>query len=252
MMMPRLTVLLILLLAVAEPTPAEGPRAQSTLAEVLTCYDQALGGAAAFDDIDNLRIELDIAEPGFEVRGTYVASRDGRMRIDIYAGEQRVFAEGLDGAEAWQWTPDGGVTESNARGAAALRNGVEAPGRLWTLRQLRERGLQVERVDPAPQARDGERQLRLTRADGPVLDYFLDRQTCLPTREMSRRAFHPDVDPTEVLVETVFSEPFTVDGVLRFRRSEQRNLDNGEWLGTTAVRSVEHNVKLTDGFFSAR
>jgi len=174
------------------------------------------------------------------------------MRIDILAGEQRVFAEGLDGTRAWQWTPDGGMTESNAKGAAALRNGVEAPGRLWTLTQLSERGLQVERVDAAPPARDGEWQLRLARADGSVLEYFLDRETCLPTREMSRRAFHPDVDLTEVLVETAFSEPFTFNGVLRFRRSEQHNLDNGAWLGTTLLRSVEQNVELGAGFFSAR
>lgn len=174
------------------------------------------------------------------------------MRIDIYAGEQRVFAEGLDGTCAWQWTPDGGVTEPDVKGAAALRNGVEAPGRLWTLEQLRGRRLRIEQPEPRPMASDSEWQLRLTRTDGSVLDYFLDRESCRPTREVSRRAFHPDVDPTEVLVETAYREPFTVNGVLRFRRSEQHNLDNGEWLGTTVLRSVEQNVELTEGFFSAR
>jgi len=64
---------------------------------------------------------------------------------------------------------------------------------------------------PGPQAPHGERQLRLTRADGSVVDHFLDRDSCLPTREVSRRAFHPNVDATEVLVETVHGEPFAVD-----------------------------------------
>jgi len=245
----RSAAVLILLFALAKPALANG---LADLDGVQGCHALALGGAAAFEPIDNLRIELDIAEPGFEVRGTYVASRDGRMRIDIFASEQRVFAEGLDGTRAWQWTPSRGVTEPNAEGAATLRNGVEAPGRFWTLEQLRERGLQVELVDAAPRALDNELQLRLTRADGSVLHYFLDRESCRPTREVSRRAFHPDVDPTEVQVETIFSEPFTVDGVLRFRRTEQRNLDNGEWLGTTVVRSVEQNVELPEGYFSAK
>jgi len=223
-----------------------------TLDEILACNAAALGGADALAAVSNLRLELDIAEPGFEVQGTYVASRDGAMRIDIIAGDQRVFAEGLHDGQAWQWTPDTGVTASSAKGAAALRNGIESPGRFWTLAQLRERGLQVELLEPGPDAADGEWQLRLTSDDGPVLDYFLDRKSCLPAREVSRRAFHPDVDPTEVAVETAFSEPVTVNGVVRFRHSEQHNLDNGEWLGTTVVREIEQNVELEDDFFSAR
>ena len=75
---------------------------------------------------------------------------------------------------------------------------------------------------PGPLARPGEWQLRLTRADGSAFDYFLDRETCLPTREVSQRAFHPDVDPTEVRVETAFSEHERVGEVLRLRRSESR------------------------------
>ena len=224
----------------------------AALDDILACNAAALGGSAAFETIDNLRIELDIREPTFEVEGTYVASRDGFMRIDIRADGQRVFAEGLNAHGAWQWNPDAGVSAANAAGAAALRNGIESPGRFWTLAQLRGRGLGVELLEPGPLAREDEWQLRLTPAGGPVLDYFLARETCLPTREVSSRAFHPDVDATEVLIETSFSEPERIHGVLRFRRGESRNLATGEWLGTTVVRSVEQNVKLADDFFDAR
>jgi hypothetical protein len=221
----------------------------SPLDEILRCNAEALGGEAAFARIDNLRIELDIRESGFEVTANYVASRAGYMRIDITAGGQPVFAEGLDGARAWQWTPEAGVTTSSAAGAAALRNGVESPGRFYTLRQLRDRGARLELVEPGPLARPEEWQLRFIRDDGSVIDHFIDRESCLPTRELSRRALHPDVDSTEVLIETVHSEPFTVDGLLRFRRDEQRSVESGEWLGTTTLRSVEHNLSLPEGFF---
>jgi hypothetical protein len=219
------------------------------LVGVLACNGSAVGGEHALERIDNLRIQLDIREPAFEVTGTYVASRDGRMRIDIRAGGERVFAEGLNDGRAWQWTPGAGVTASRAEGAAALRHGIDSPGRFWTLGQLRGRGLVIELLETGPLARDGEWQLRLTRDDSSVLDYFLDRETCLPTREMTQRAFHPDVDATEVPIETVFSDPERIDGVLRFRRGESRNLDTGEWLGTTVVRSIEHNIALPEGYF---
>lgn len=226
--------------------------AADALDDLLACNAAALGGDAAFEAVNNLRIELDIREPTFEVRGDYVASREGFMRIDIYAGEQRVFAEGLNAGGAWQWTPDSGLKASAAAAAAALRNGIEAPGRFWTLQQLRARGLRIELLEDAALAKGGEWQLRMTRPDGSSFDYFIARETCLPTREVSQRAFHPDVDPTEVPVETAFSEPFTVDGVTRFRRGESRRLDTGEWLGTTALLNLGHDIEPGAAVFDAR
>jgi hypothetical protein len=222
-----------------------------SLGRILHCNAQALGGDAAFREVRNLRLELDIREPGLEARATYVASRDGRMRIDVMVDGRRVFAEGLDGKRAWQWSPDAGSRDPGAVGAAALRNGVEAPGRFWTLGQLYSRGLNVEWLEPGPMARPDEWQLRVRRADASVMDYFVARSDCLPTREVSRRAFHPDADPTEVLVETLYSQPERVGGLLRFRRSESRDLSNGKWLGTTVLRTLEHNVELAEGFFEA-
>lgn len=245
-----LRILLFLCLAGANSTVRA-----SSLDEILLCNAEALGGEAAFDRVGNLRIELDIREPGFEVTATYVASRDGRMRIDIFSGGEHAFTEGLDGGRAWQWTPEGGVSSQSAAGAAALRHGIEAPGRFWTLGQLRARGAQLELVETGPSegplARPQEWRLTLTRKDGSVIDYFVDRESCLPTREISRRALHPDADAAEVLIETVHADPVRIDGVLRFRRGEQHDLGTGEWLGTTVVRGVEHNVGLPEGFFEA-
>jgi hypothetical protein len=222
------------------------------LGDILRCNAEALGGDDAFARVDNLRIELDIEEPGFEVTGTWVGSRDGRMRIDVHAGGERVFAEGLDGERAWQWTPGDGVSLSDAQGKAALRHGIEAPGRFYTLQQLRARGARIELLEPGSQARGGEWQIRLAREDGTDIDFFLDRSSCLLTREVSHRAFHPDIDRTEVLIQTVHGEPVEVDGVLRFRLGESSNLATGEWLGTTRVRAVQHNVVLAEAFFEAQ
>lgn len=240
---------LILMSCLAGAVSASAPE---TLEEVLACHAEAIGGERALGAVDNLRIVLDIREPTFEVRGTYVATRDGQMRIDIFAGQQRVFAEGLNEEGAWQWIPDAGVTASNAAGAATLKRGIESPGRFWTLGQLQARGLDIELLEAGPLANAGEWQLRLTRDDGSTFDYFLDRETCLPTREVSRRAFHPDADATVVPLETAYSEPERFDGVMRFRRGESRNLGTDEWLGTTVVRSFEHNVVLPEGYFEAR
>lgn len=242
---PPLRMLILAACLISFPHAA---RADS-LEQALACNAAAVGGMPQLSEIDTLRFDLDIREPTFAVQGRYVASRAGKMRVDIYADGERVFAEGLVGDEAWQWTPEG-RTVAGPESAATLRHGIEAPGRFWTLRALQRRGLQVELLDPGPQAKAGEWQFRLTRADGSRYDYFIDRLSCLPTREVSRRALHPDVDPTVVTIETAYSEPFKVDGVLRFRVSEQRDLDSGEWLGTTRIVDVTQGLELAASFFA--
>jgi len=34
-----------------------------------------------------------------------------------------------------------------------------------------------------------------------------------------------------------------------FTRSDNSNADTGEWLGTTLVRSVEHNIEVANDYF---
>ena len=68
-------------------------------------------------------------------------------------------------------------------------------------------------------------------------------------RERDYRAFHPAIDATRVTVETRHEGELWVDGVLRFRRSENSNVETGEWLGTSIVRSVEHNIELDEDYF---
>jgi len=94
-----------------------------------------------------------------------------------------------------------------------------------------------------------QRRFTLALDSGSQLDYFIDRYSCLPTREISRRALHPDADPTAVAIETSWREPFTVDGVVRFRVSEHYDADSGAWLGTTRILRVRQGVALAEGFF---
>jgi hypothetical protein len=53
-------------------------------------------------------------------------------------------------------------------------------------------------------------------------------------------------------VETRYEGGSWVDGVLRFTRTENINADTGEWMGTTIVRSVEHNIEVEDDYFQPR
>jgi len=84
------------------------PGVAQDLESILEKNTEAHGGTGNFERIGNVRFQLAIREPGFKISGTYVATRDGNMRIDIEAGGQRVFSEGLYQNQAWQWTPGSG------------------------------------------------------------------------------------------------------------------------------------------------
>ncbi len=233
--MSRSFLLSLSLISLAIPAYAQD------LDSILALNATAQGGDR-LEQITSVRHHLSIKEPGFEVAGTYVASRAGSMRIDIEADGKHVFSEGLDAKGAWEWSPEGGVGAQSEAGAAALLHGIEMPGHFYTLQAVRDRGAGVTLAGAVTEAERSEWQIHVVMADGFERDYFIDQSTHRLTRQRDHRAFHPDVDPTPVTVETRFEDPQWIDGVLVFMREEQANLDSGEWLGTTRVQSVEFNI----------
>jgi hypothetical protein len=223
-------------------------RAQD-LDTILELNTSAHGGSGNFSKIENVRFLLNISEPGFEVSGTYLATRDGNMRIDIEADGERVFSEGLFRGNAWQWTPGKGMEEQDAPAAAALRHGIESPGRFFSIEQVRERGASITLVGEVADGDGKQWQLRLVLPDGFSRDYFIDQESGRTVRERDYRAFHPAVDARKETIETRYGGEHWVDGVLRFTQSENRNADSGAWLGTTKVLSVEHNIDVADEYF---
>jgi hypothetical protein len=219
---------------------------------ILELNAAAHGGADNFKRIENVRFQLTISEPGFEVSGTYVATRHGSMRIDIEADGQRVFSEGLHQGQAWQWKPGSGFEDQDGEAAAALRHGIDSPGRFFTMNQVRERGATITLEGAVPEGDPQQWQLRIVLPDGFSRDYFIDQESGRTVRERDYRAFHPALDATRETVETRFDGELWMDGVLRFTRSENINADTGDWLGTTSVRSVEHNIDIAEGHFQPR
>src|ERR1700730_7082996 len=114
-----------------------------TVEEVIERNTNAMGGRAAIEAIQTVEVSLHIGDPNFEVDGVYHAARPGRMRIDIMANGKRVLMERFDGEKGWQWNgkeeKKEGVTPT-----AALRHGVELPGNLFGLHEMRERGHRIE------------------------------------------------------------------------------------------------------------
>ena len=219
--------------------------------EIVQRNTQAMGGRMAIEAVKAIEVDLHIADPGFEVDGKYWAARPGRMRIDIFADGKHVYTEAFDGDRGWKWKGKGSeVEEESAKAIAALRHGVELPGKIFGLHELRQRG---HRIDLAKrEAIDGTNYhvFRVTLADGYTTTLYVDPGSWLVTRRRDVRPLHVDVDPTPTTIETNFSDFRKIDGVLFAFLSKDADLATGKVLETSRVRSVKVNPQLDALMFS--
>ena len=173
------------------------------------------------------------------------------MRIDVLAHGKHVYTEAFDGDRGWQWKGKGvAIEEESAEATAALRHGVELPGKLVGLHELRQRG---HRVDLAGRERiDGidYYALRITMNDESATTLYVDARNWLITRRRDVRPLHVDIDPTPTTIESRFSDFRKVGGVLFAFASTDTDLATRDVLETTTVRSIKVNLQFNATIFS--
>ena len=122
-------------------------RSPNTVDEVIDRNTKAMGGRQAIEAVHSVAIDLRIVDPDFAVDGSYRATRPGKMRIDVNAEGKHVFTEAFDGRRGWQWKGEGTTTiDESPKATAALRHGVELPGHLYGLHELRQRGHRIDLI----------------------------------------------------------------------------------------------------------
>jgi len=229
------------------------PNAQElTLDQLIERNIQAVGGREAIEAVQSIRFDLHIVDPGFEADATYFAARPGRMRIDITAGGKRVYAEAFDGSRAWQWKGEGDPLEESATATAALRHGIELPGKLFGLHELRQRGHNLALTGREIVDNINYYVLRLTFFDGASTNLYLDPKSWLITRRRDTRPLHPDIDPTPTTIETKMTDFRKVEGLLFSFASTDTDLKTGKVLEKTTVRQIALNPPIPKGTFKIK
>jgi hypothetical protein len=222
-----------------------------TVDQLIDRHTTAVGGRAALEAVRTVRMRLHIVEPRSVVDAVYVADRQGRMRIDVYAGGARVYSEGYDGRAAWQW-PGGAARgdPESATATAALQHGVYLPGKVLGLHELRGKGIKVDAVGREVLGGTDYYLLRLSFSDGFATWLYLNPTTFLIERTRARRPVHPDLDPTVQWLETQYDDFRTVGGIVRAFRDRQVDVRAGAVLSSTELQSVQLNVPLVEAVFA--
>ena len=225
------------------------PILQPSLEEIIDRNIKATGGRSAIEAIQSLEMELHISDPSFEVDGTYRTMRPGWMRIDITAQGQHVYTEAFDGDRGWQWKGKGEPVAESAKATAALRHGVELPGKLYGLHELRQRGHRLSLAGRESINGTNYYVIKIQLSDGYVTSLYVDPTTSPITRRRDVRPLHVDVDPTPTTIETQLSDFRQVNGVRFAFLSTDVDLQTGKVLEKAEVKRVTVNPAFSRSIF---
>ena len=220
-----------------------------SLDEIVERNTDAMGGRAVIEAVQSIQIDLHIKDPSFEVDGTYYAARPGKMRIDVSAEGKHVFTEAFDGQSGWQWEGKGEQKAATEKGTAALRHGVELPGRLFGLHELKARGHRMKSIGREHIDGVNYHVLQLILNDGYALSLYVDPNSWLVIRRRDVRPLHVDVDPTPTTIEQVSSDFRDVNGVKFPFATAETDLNTGKPLESTITKSVKINPTLPPMLF---
>lgn len=221
-----------------------------TVDDVIERNTKAMGGSRAIEAIKSIEIDLHITDPTFEVDGTYRAMRPGKMRIDVRSKGKHVLTEAFDGQNGWEWNGQGEPQPASPKGTSALRHGVQLPGKLFGLHELKKRGDRVELVGREKIDGIDYYVLRLTFGDGDTTSLYVDPQNWLITRRRDVRPLHVDVDPTPTTIEQRSTDFRTVAGVQFAFSVTEIDVKTGKELERTKINSVKTNPPIDESIFN--
>ncbi|MEJ2318097.1 MAG: hypothetical protein P8Y10_13955 [Gemmatimonadales bacterium] len=221
-----------------------------TLEEIVARHAEARGGTAEIERIESLEVGLRISEPTFDVEARYRATRDGRMRIDVFADSVRVFTEAHDSVSGWQLGAgeESEPVEMSPAGEEAVKRGVLA--NLFGLHEWQAQGYALtlrgrEEIDDT-----GYWVIDAVAPDGFAQRLYLDEETYLIARKRDRSALHPDVDPEEEAFETIFGDFRAVDGVVFSFAEQKQDLRTGEVAQSVVVKELIVNPDIDPSIFT--
>lgn len=220
---------------------ADEPEAGLTVDHVIANHVEAIGGGDAIDAIQNIHIQPEVIEPEFTLLGDYRATREGRMRVDVYMSGERVFSEGIDGDGGWQQGGEAAeFTDTTPLARAALERGVEF--NLFGLHDLAARGHRPslfgrEEIDDV-----NYYVIHVAMDEGFERFYFINPDSWMIERHREISALHPDIDDEERPAETIESNFQESCGVLRPTETRKVDRETGEETQRTRAFLVECNL----------
>lgn len=220
-----------------------------TLSDIIAQNTKALGGAQAIDATQNITVISQLKDRKYLDSVHFMADRMGRMRIDIYNNDKRVYTESFDGTNGHQWSPQKGQSPASEKGTVALSHTPQLPGHIFQLKDLVSNGHKLALVDQETIDDTLFYVLKLTLDDGFEVYYYVHSESMLITRSRSQRALHVDVDSTVQHIEVKFENYRKVQGVLKPYLVREVDLNTDSILMVNKVYDIRINLNIPESTY---
>lgn len=219
------------------------------IATLIARHTEARGGAAALEAVQAIEVTRRVQEGKRQFSTHYVATRDGRMRLDAFEGGNPAFSEGNDGRSAWQrrsrLAPAGDMPDW---ALTAVKRAVR--NNLFALHELPAAGVELTLGESEKVAGLLYRVIVATDPDGYERRLFIHPNSYLITRVQETSALNPDRTNYPIDLNTYFSDFREVDGVLFSFKSETHSSESGIALQTTEATEIVVNPEFDESIFA--
>ena len=220
-----------------------------SIEDIVDRNTKALGGKEALDRVTTMVKRSRIVEGDYRDIAVFGTDRKGRMRVDIFADGQRVFAESYDGENAYQWSPKNGQSAASERGTVALSHTPQLPNHIFRLKDVAANGHTLELLEHEVIDGTSYSVLKLTLSDGFENYMWVDSESGYVARARNTRALHVDINDEEKVIESRISDFRRVGDIVHPHSVLEVDLKTGDTLVDVTLLSMELNVELPGSYF---
>lgn len=215
-----------------------------TADEVVAKYIAAVGGREKLDALKSMRITgKAIVQGGMEMPLVVEMKRPNKVRIDS-TFQGMTITQAYDGTTGWMIMPLTGKTDAEKLPDEQVKHLASRADMDGPLVDYQKKGHKAELVGTDEIEGSPVYKLKMTKKDGDVDTFFIDKESFLPIGMKTKTA----IQGTEMEVEVSFGDYKPVDGVMMAHSVGQKM---GAMGGTTMTfEKVETNIDLPDSRFA--
>jgi outer membrane lipoprotein-sorting protein len=209
--------------------------------EILANYFETLGQKYILE-VQTVTMTGKILQGGMELPFKIIQKRPGKFYLEAEVQGTKM-QQAVDGETGWMLFPgSGSLVPNDITGPQlkAMKEQADIDGYLW---KWKEMGFQLELLGTEDLEGSTVYNLRLTKEDGAVDNYYIDKDNFVCLKLKNKLV----IQGSEMEQESVFSNFKQVNGILQPYNLEQRM--NGQTVATLVIDEIKYDEVVSDTLF---
>jgi len=212
---------------------------------VINSYINAVGGIDKINSIQTAKISESTTRRGNEVPLTITIKRPDKIRTEVtIQGQTQITA--YDGNQGWTLNPFRGsrdVEKLNQEQTKNLRESAQFEGELVN---YKDKGCTAELLGKDDFEGTDVYKIKLTNKEGDVTTYYIDSQTYLILKKVTKRK----MKEVEISTETLYGDYKSEDGYISPHSLEVKQVGSRGDYQKITIEKEEFNVPVDDNIFT--